>query len=224
MQKKFGCGRAALGSLSEAATVFDPERLIGIIAELSDRLPRSPHEAGSRDEKWKGLAGTLTLVDATLVTAMPRIRHASVRSRRGESGTVKWRRHTHFEVDRHVPPRIDVPPHGGGDHDERAVLNRALEPDRLDVMDRGHAKFKLLNDIAAIRSSDVCRLRDNSVYIVGEDRPLTDADRAENVVSDQIVKFGKPTNNTTNPIAHPLRLVIVKIKPHVSKGKAVFIG
>ena len=35
---------------------------------------------------------------------------ASVRSRRGESGTVKWRLHTHFEVDRHVPSRIDVPP------------------------------------------------------------------------------------------------------------------
>ena len=49
VQKKLGCGRAALGSLSEAATVFDPERLIGIIGELSDRLPRSLHDARSRD-------------------------------------------------------------------------------------------------------------------------------------------------------------------------------
>lgn len=219
VQKKLGCGRAALGSLSEAATVFDPERLIGIIGELSDRLPRSLHDARSRDEKLNGLAGTLTLVDATLVTAMPRIMQASVRSRRGESGTVKWRLHTHFEVDRHVPSRIDVTPNGGGDHDERAVLNRTLEPDRLYVMDRGYAKFKLFNDIAAMGSSYVCRLRDNSVYTVEEDRPLTDADRAENVVSDQIVKFGKPTSGATNPIAHPVRLVIVKIKPHVSKGK-----
>ena len=96
VQQKLGCGRAALGSLSEAATVFDPQRLVGIIQELSDRLPRSPHDAGSRDEKLKGLAGTLTLVDATLVTALPRIMEASVRSRRGESGTVKWRRHTHL--------------------------------------------------------------------------------------------------------------------------------
>ena len=219
VRKKLGCARAALGSLSEAATVFDPERLIGIIGELSDRLPRSPHAAGSRDYKLKDLAGTLTLVDATLITAMPRIMHASARSRRGESGTVKWRLHTHFEVDRHVPSRIDVTPDGGGDHDERAVLNRTLEPDRLYVMDRGYAKFKLFNDIAAVGSSYVCRLRDNSVYLCEEDRPLTDADRAENVVSDQIVKFGKPTNGATNPITHPVRLVIVKIKPHVSKGK-----
>lgn len=217
VQKKRGCARAALGALSEAATVFDPERLVGIIGELSDRLPRSPHAAGARDYKWKDLAGTPTLVEATLITAMPRIRLASVRSRRGESGTVKWRRHTHFEVDRHVPSRIDVTPNGGGDHDERAVLNRTLEPDRLYVMERGDAKFKLFNDIAAVGSSYVCRLRDNSVCLCEEDRPLTDADRAENVVSDQIVKFGQPTNGATNPITHPLRLVIVKIKPHVSK-------
>ncbi len=32
-------------------------------------------------------------------------------------------------------------------------------------MDRGYAKFKLSNDIVAAGSSDVCRLRDNSVYI-----------------------------------------------------------
>ena len=83
-------------------------------------------------------------------------------------------------------------------------------------MDRGYAKFKLFNEISAIGSSDVCRQRDHSVYQVEEDRPLTDADRAANVLSDQIVTFGKPTNN---PITHPLRLVIVQIKPHVSKCK-----
>ena len=52
-----------------------------------------------------------------------------------------------------------------------------------------------------------------------EERALTDADRAENVLSDQVVTFGNPTNNVTSPINHPIRLVIVKIKPHVSKGK-----
>lgn len=225
VQKKLGCARAALGALSEAATVFDPDRLIEIIAELSDRLPRSPRIAESRDEKLKDFMGALTLVDATLVTALPRIMHASVRHQRGESGTVKWRLHTHFEVDRHVPSRIDVTPNAGGDHDERAVLNRTLEPDRLYVMDRGYAKFLLFNNIAAIKSSYVCRLRDKSVYIAIEERTLTDADRAENVLSDQIVTFGNPTNNVTSPINHPIRLVIVKIKPHVSKGKSVlFVG
>ena len=219
VQKKLGCERAALGSLSEAATIFDPERLVEIIQELSGQLPPSPHGAGSRDERLNGLAGTLTLVDATLITAMPRIMEASVRKRRGESGTVKWRLHAHFEVDRHVPSRIDVTPNGGGDYDERAVLHRTIESDRLYVKDRGYAKFRLFNDIVAAGSSYVCRLRDNSVYEVVEDRPLTEADRAANVLSDQIVRFGKSGNKATDQPNHTLRLVLVKIRPHVSKGK-----
>ena len=45
------------------------------------------------------------------------------------SGLAKWRLHTHFEVDRFVPLRIDVTPNGGGEHGERAVLERTLEAD-----------------------------------------------------------------------------------------------
>ncbi len=218
VQKKLGCQRAALGSLSEAATVFDPERLIEIIPELSGRLPSSPHGAGSCDERLQGLAGTLTLVDATLITAMPRIMTASVLKRRGESGTVKWRLHTHFEVDRQVPSRIDVTPNGGGDHDERAVLNRTIESDRLYVIDRGYAKFTLFNDIVAAQSSYVCRLRDNTVAEIVRDNPLTEADRAANVLSDQIVLLGQSGQPADRP-DHTMRWVLVKIKPHVSKGK-----
>jgi hypothetical protein len=44
---------------------------------------------------------------------------------------VKRRRHTHFEVDHHVRTRIDVTPDGGGEHDERALLERTIESDKL---------------------------------------------------------------------------------------------
>ncbi|MBM4074444.1 MAG: hypothetical protein FJ267_02215 [Planctomycetes bacterium] len=50
VQKKLGCGRAALVSLSEAATVFDPQRLIEIIQELSGQVPSLPHSPGTQDE------------------------------------------------------------------------------------------------------------------------------------------------------------------------------
>ncbi len=218
VQKKLGCQRAALGSLSEAATVFDPQRLVELIQELSGQLPTSPHGAPAHDQRLKDIAGTLTLVDATLITAMPRIMTASVMKRRGQTGTVKWRLHTHFEVDRHVPTRIDVTPNAGGDHDERAVLNRTIESDRLYAMDRGYAKFKLFNDIVAAKSSYVCRLRDNTVAEVVQDHPLTEADRAANVLSDQIVRLGQSGQAADRP-DHTLRLVLVNIKPHVSKGK-----
>src|SRR5687767_3656996 len=38
VQKKLGCPRTSLGSLSESVTVFDPDRLKEIIAELGGQL------------------------------------------------------------------------------------------------------------------------------------------------------------------------------------------
>ena len=60
------------------------------------------------------------------------------------SGLVKWRLHTHFEVDRYVPTRIDTTRATGGDADERAVLERTIQSDRLYVMDRGYMAFERL--------------------------------------------------------------------------------
>ena len=114
--------------------------------------------------------------------------------------------------------RTAVTPNGSGEHDERAVLERTIESDRLSIQDRGYAKFTLFNAIVDQRSSDVCRLRDNSLFEVVEERPLTKADRAARVVCDQIVLFGqsRPAKDRPN---HPLRLVIVQIQPHLSQGR-----
>ena len=215
VQKKLGCSRAALGSLSEAATVFDAERLKAIISELGTEL-----KPLGRDARLKDIDHTLTLVDGTLIAALPKLMQASwLKQTTGSPGApgVKWRLHTHFEVDRYVPMRIDVTRDGGGTHDERAVLERTIESDRLYVMDRGYAKFALFNRIVAARSSYVCRLRDNSVYEVVEERPLTDRDRVAGVLSDQIVRFPKAKAESRGD--HPMRLVCVKCSPHTSRGK-----
>lgn len=212
VQRRLGCGRAALGSFSEAATVFDPERLKEIIDELGGQL-----QPLGRDPRLRDVPGALTAVDGTLLSALPKLMQASCLKRATGSGLVKWRLHTHFEVDRYVPTRIDVTPDGGGDHDERAVLERTIQADRTYVMDRGYAKFTLFNKIVAAQSSYVCRLRDNSVYDVIEDRPLTDADRAAGVLSDQIVRFSNGKANARPD--HPIRLIRIATSPHTSRGK-----
>jgi hypothetical protein len=213
VQKKLGVSRASLGSLSEARQVFDPELLQPIMAELAEQA-----RPLARDPRLKDVKQLLTLVDGTLLTALPRMAEASLRKRQSGSGQVKWCLHTHFEVEKSVPARIDVTPDAGGEHDERAVLQRTLAADRLYVMDRGYAKFALFNAIVAKDSSYVCRLRDNSVYDVAEDRPLTEADRAADVLSDQLVQLGLSGKAEARP-DHPVRLVIVKIPPHTSRGK-----
>lgn len=211
VQRLLGCPRAALGSLSEASTVFDAERLKEIIAELGAEL-----EPLARDRRFTDIQQKLTLVDSTLISALPTLMHASWLKAKTGKGMVKWRLHTHFEVDRYVPTRIDITADGGGPHDERAVLERTIDPDRLYVMDRGYAKFALFNKIVATGSSYVCRLRDNSVYEVIEERPLTDADRAAGVLSDQVVRFSNQANAQPD---HPLRLICIATSPHTSRGK-----
>jgi len=213
VQKKLGCSRAALGSLSEAASVFDPERLKEIVAELGAQL-----QPLGRDPRLRDVPGALTAVDGSLLSVLPKLMQASFLKRSTGSGLIKWRLHTHFEVDRYVPMRIDVTPNGGGPHDERAVLERTLEADRTYVMDRGYAKFALFNKIVAVGSSYVCRLRDNSVYEVLEERPLSDADRALNVLSDQLVALGRDKKGDARP-DHSIRLVTVQISQHTSRGK-----
>lgn len=213
VQQRLGCARASLGSLSEAGTVFDPERLVEIIQELGGQV-----QPLTKDSRLKDITQTLTLVDATIISAMPRIMAASVMKRQTGKGMIKWRLHTHFEVDRHQPSRIDVTRDGGGDNDERSVLERTIDSDRCYVIDRGYAKFSLFNAIVARQSSYVCRIRDNSAYEVLEERPLTEADCAARVLSDQVVNLGRSLAKRDLP-DHPLRLVIVKIKPHISKGK-----
>src|SRR5438874_687478 len=134
------------------------------------------------------------------------------------SGRVKWRLHTHFEVDRHVPARIDVTREGGGDCDERAVLERTIESDRLYVMDRGYAKFALFNQVVAAGSSYVCRVRDNSAYDAVEERPLSEADRAQRVTQDRIVTLGG-SKRASRP-DHTVRLITIQCQPHRKHGRS----
>ena len=72
VQRKLGCSRASLGSLSEAARVFDPELLREIAGELLERAPLR----AENDPRLKDLAHTLTAVDGSLLKTLPQITQA----------------------------------------------------------------------------------------------------------------------------------------------------
>ena len=215
VQRKLGCQRASLGSLSEATDVFEPERLKEIIAELGEQL-----EPIARDPRLKDVQHTLTLVDGTLMKALPVLVQAALPDPRTAKLKAKFRLHTQFDLERGVPIRIDVTEGiGKGEADERAVLAKALESGRCYVKDRGYAKFQLFNEITAAKSSYVCRLRDNSRYEIEEDRPLATEDVEAGIVLDAIVCLGEYKGVKDRP-DHPLRLVVVKTTPHEKRGPA----
>ncbi|HEX7379160.1 MAG TPA: hypothetical protein VF278_18705 [Pirellulales bacterium] len=71
VQKILGCQRASLGSLSEATSVFDAERLPEIIGELAAQLKPLHH-----DPRLKDVQHALTLVDGSLLSALPKMAQA----------------------------------------------------------------------------------------------------------------------------------------------------
>lgn len=172
VRKNFGVGRASLGSLSEGVAVFNPEPLKEIAQELFDQLPDV--SAGRFDV----VGQTLTAVDGSVVETLARVARLSWLPKAKGRSLCGYRLHTQFEVLRGVPSRIDVTPaKPKGEDDERAVLTRTVEPDRMYMMDRGYAQFSLWNAIVAKESSYCCRIRDNSSYDVERAMELTDADR-----------------------------------------------
>lgn len=213
VQRKLGLPRTSLGSFSEATDVFEPERLEAIIAQLGQELPRA-------DSSWRRehVAQVLTAVDGSVIKTLASLAKAAyLRDKNGQSHS-GWRFHTHFEIDRHVPTRIDVTTApNSGKSDEKNQLRKRLEADRCYVLDRWYAEFVLWNDIVAKGSSYVCRIRDNSnLSQVCEERPLTDAAQSAAVLRDIVVKLG--TGKAAARPNHPVRVVLVQTTPHKKRG------
>jgi hypothetical protein len=202
VQRKLGCARASLGALSEAARVFDADLLRGILGELVEALPPiRKHTA------FDEIHGVLTLVDGTLLPALPKLVEAMWQ----DDAHRAFKLHTHFELLKMAPVRMDLT---DANADEREVLEGALEPDRVYVTDRGYAKFGLFRKILDAGSSFVCRIRDNSVLDVQEERPLTPAAAAAGLVRDVLVRFPGASAVAAGLADRPLRVVEVRCSPH----------
>ena len=213
VQRKLGCARASLGSLSESSHVFDPTLLQEIIGELHQQL--RPIAA---DTRLAEIQHTVTLVDGTLLKALPRIVEAMWLTTRTGTKHHAWRLHTQFELDKHVPLRMDLTNgRNSGESDEKSVLRQHLQPDRCYVMDRWYAQFTLFNDIHRASSSYVCRLRDNTVPEIVEDRALSAEAITAGVLSDQVVRLGLTKKSDARP-DHPLRLIMVRMTPHAKRS------
>jgi hypothetical protein len=212
VQRKLGCGRSSLGSLSEATDVFDPERLREIIGELAAEVKPMRNVAQEHVEQL------LVAVDGSVVETLSTIAAAAyLKTKNGDSRSA-WRLHTHFDVDRSVPTRIDVTTaKNSGKTEEKNVLRTQLAADHCYLMDRWYAQFTLFNEIHALGSSYVCRVRDNSRYEILEQRPPSETARGAGVLEDAIVTLGATSPPAVRP-DHPIRLVLVKCTPHQKTG------
>jgi hypothetical protein len=204
VQRNLGCPRASLGSLSEAARVFDSRLMQEIVEKLSDQL-----RPLSTPSKFDDLNGILTAVDGTLINALPKMTWALWKT---EHNAIKA--HVHFDIEKYVPVRITITDGNGG---EKQVLGETLESGRTYVLDRGYTQFSLFQQILDKGSSLVCRIMDNTYYQTLEDR-LLDADAlSAGILFDKKVRLG--SGQRSKELSVPLRLLSIRCTPHIKRYK-----
>jgi hypothetical protein len=217
VQQRLGIKRFSLGSFSESCRVFEPAMLQAVVEQLAGEL-----RPIDRDELLRQLPGRLTLVDSTVIRTLCTVAEAMFLPLGEGKHTHAWRLHLHLDVDHHVPHTWEITdPRNSGAGDERNVLRRKLAAGAAGhtyVMDRWYAQFTLWNDIRTAGSSYVCRVRDNSVYDVLEDRLLDQQALEAGVISDQIVQIGLSTSPQQRA-DHPTRLICIRCTPHQKRGK-----
>jgi len=197
VQRVLGCSRASLGSLSEAARVFDPALLGAIVAELSERMEPI---AGTREQQ---ALANLTAVDGSLLPALPRMTWALWVDDRHRAAKM----HVAFEVMKGVPCAATLT---AGNGSERGQLRVLLEPGRLYVIDRGYAEYALFQDIVDRRSSFIGRVRDNAVWEEIQQRPLDAKATEAGVRADRVVRLGGTQKGPDLKI--PVRVVEVVVR------------
>ena len=192
---KLGIRRTSLGSLSEAARVFDAALVEPIIQELAARA--LPLARGRQAEALRGL----TAVDGSVFTGLSRMAWALWTDPEHRGAKL----HLHFDVLKAVPCQAAVTPAACS---ETAQLEAMLQADRLYVVDRGYADYELFAKIVAAGSSLVARVKDNTAFAVQEERPLEAAARAAGVTRDVILsRLG--TAHHKDHLKRPMRLVVV---------------
>jgi len=208
--KALGVKRFSGGSFSESVRVFKPEMLKEIIAELAGQTRLLP-----QDPRLADLNLALTLVDGTVLAALPRLARAACQgtrycTARDGRGLYGWRLHTQFDLQTFTPGRIDrTGACNSAEGREGQVLAATLESGRCYVIDGGYGDGGLYDQIIDIGSSFVGRIRENSAFEVLEERLLSQAALDASIVRDALVQWSGE---------HPIRIVVVQVKPSPPRG------
>jgi hypothetical protein len=207
VRKELGVKHASLGSLSEAARVFDPELLREIFLELAARVSVRKGLARPQGVPPELL---LTAVDGTVLAALPKMLWALLQG--GHEQGVKL--HFLYDILRSVPVDVAFTPAHGNEKESLKALLRAFS---LYLLDRGYRDYALFQAIIDARSSFVARVQDNVNYQLIETRPLSAEALAAGVEADQLVWLGGEQSGQR--LKQPVRLLHVHVQNLGLRGR-----
>jgi hypothetical protein len=195
VQRRLGIRRTALGSLSEAAYVFDAALLQAVIAALGRR--RRPQGPGAEPAALRAL----TAVDGRLLPALPKMAWALWQDDQHRAAKMP----VAFEVRRQIPVGVTVT---AGHASERAERRRLLHPGGFYVFDRGDADSTLCQELHDLPGSCIGRIQNHAASEVQEARPVAAAAQAAGGRRDGLIRrLG--TAHHTQLLPQPFRVVLV---------------
>lgn len=191
-RRRFGLPRVPKSTLSDAQALFDPALLAPIVADLRRRVPALPH-----DPLLDRLLRKLVAVDGTFFALASRVAwalfnkpNAPAAAPRGSGRSASRRKgnirvDVHFDVLRGVPEQAVVT---DGRTPEYQTLAGHLQAGCFYVLDRAYHCYQMMADILAAGSDFLVRLRQDMVFEVVQEHPLSAADRLAGVLSVQTVQ------------------------------------
>jgi hypothetical protein len=199
IQRVLGIKVTSLGSLSEAARVFDAQLLEPVIKELVQQM--APARVPTELEALLPLSA----VDGSVLPALPQMAWALWQDEEHRGAKL----HLEFEVLRAIPVQAKLT---AAQASETLALRSMLAPGRIYVLDRGYAEYALFQDIIDAGSSLIARVCSNTTWTqVLEDRTVSEAAEAAGVRRDRVVDLGGSQSGRV--FKQPLRVVEIETEP-----------
>jgi hypothetical protein len=172
--------RVCRSTLSDALAQMDPKHLLPIIQSLMKRVPALRRQ----DDDLHALLRTIIAADGSVFTVPADVLWAIALKRSNGQPGRQIRLNLQLDVLKFLPTDLSVS--GGDDGSESAAFMRDLAAGVIYVADRNFVDFKFIHAVFDKGSDLVVRLKLDTKFIATEEKAITDADRAANVVSDRI--------------------------------------
>lgn len=173
-------GRTPRQTLSDALGSFNPHLLRPIVLDLLKRLP-GLHRV---DADLHALTRRILAADGSIFTVPADVAWAiSLKRSNGKEGK-QLRLNMVLDALHFVPDDFDLS--GAGDGSESAAFVRQLAGGVIYLFDRNFVDFAFLRAVLDKQSDFVTRLKSDTGFLPLQDRPLSQADQAANVLSDRI--------------------------------------
>lgn len=172
-------------TLSDANKRRCPEVFESIYFDLLNKLRRSLSDSRSFESK-------LYIADSTTISLFKEILKNAGRTPANGKRKGGMKVHTLIRADQDVPCVIKMT--AAASHDVPFIKNMKLALGSIIVFDKGYVNYKQYELWSHEGITWVTRIRKGASYVIDDDLPLTDEERASGIISDQLITLGHRTH------------------------------